>query len=555
MVMHDVMRATMAWVRPIWATGTTVSVATTVFVVTTVATAIDGVGNAPIGHPYRTHTSIAMPPATSPATTGLESFAAAACAGRCGTIVTIGLFLLAGSGCLVGPDYCRPAAPVSPTWQHGGNGHYLADGSDVHAWWLDFNDPVLEGLVFTALDQNLGLREAYFRILQARYRSGVVRGDLFPSADAKADYSYRKLSRNGNTFGSSPNAFEPFSLYSSGFDVNWETDLFGRYRRILESAHAEIGVAVEDRHAVLVTLLADIATSYTETRMLEEQIGVAQRNLELQQRTHELTFSRARSGLVDEFDVKRAESNMYATAAAVPRLEAARQNALNRLCVLSGQPPRDMSQWLEPTATIPVASSDIDVGLPAHLLRRRPDVRKAEREIHAHCARVGAATAELYPELNILGTLNVDSRDFATMFASNSIAHSVGPSLKWDILNFGRVRNKVRVSEARWGEAVAAYRNTVLEAAEEVEDAMIDHLREQERTTLLTKAVAAARTAAHLAQSRYGKGLVEFTGLVDAQRSQLLLEEQLVLSRASITLDRIRLYRARGAAGRFRPRR
>jgi NodT family efflux transporter outer membrane factor (OMF) lipoprotein len=461
-------------------------------------------------------------------------------------------------GCQVGPDYCPPSVLLHDCWHMEESCVCVPGVSGLHSWWLEFHDPVLEGLIRTSLEQNLDLREACFRILQARSRAGVVRGDLFPIAGPTAGLSRRQLSRNGDALGaafdsSNSLAFEPYSLHGVGLDMVWEIDLFGKYRRLLEAANAEACAAVEDYHGTTTLLLAEVASTYTQMRMWEERLNVAEDNLAMLKQTKSLCESRHRAGVVGEFDVRRAEADVHAAAAIIPTMQAAWQENRNRLCILLGLPPRDMSHVLGPRGVIPFANDGIPAGVPADLLRCRPDVRQAECEVHARCAEIGAATAELLPELTIRGTIGLDSRDVATWFATNSLAHSIGPAVKWNILNFGRVSHRIDETEARFCEAVTTYQKTVLKAAEEAENALAAYVHERDREQHLARAAAAGQHAVRLAEAEYREGAQPFIGLVDAQRAWHTLREQQVTSRAHITLNRIKIYRSLGGGWQVPP--
>jgi NodT family efflux transporter outer membrane factor (OMF) lipoprotein len=453
--------------------------------------------------------------------------------------------LVASGGCRVGPNHGPPPAPLTNQWkvpQESVSAACMAD--PCAAWWSDFQDPDLDHLMQWAVAANPGLREAYFRIMESRARRGVVTGQRLPEVKGDGRYSYKKVSGNSSPYALT--AQESFSLFSTSFDASWEMDLWGKYCRAIEAADAEICVSQGDYHYVLLTLLGDVAVAYVELRTYQERIEVANQNLEVQQRTLRFVQERNRVGLTKPLDSAQAKSNLHATMATIPALEIGLQQAENRLCVLLGEAPHDLRAQLDPVRPIPVAPAEVALGFPADLLRRRPDLKSAEAKVAAASARIGVAVADLYPQLSLTGTISVDSADITNLFTSQSVAHHVGPALTWNILNFGRIRNKIRAQEARFEQAVQRYQSTVLSAAEEVENALASYMLERERSESLAQAVAAAKESNRLAELYYGQGLTNFQSVLDAQRSMLVLQDKLALNRAAVTHGRISLYKALG---------
>lgn len=450
----------------------------------------------------------------------------------------------AAAGCRVGPDFQPPRSPLHDQWKYAQDPG--PDGG-VHVysrWWSEFQDPDLDGLIEQAVAANPGLHEASYRVLEARARRGAVNGERFPAVDASGSYAYKKVSGNSSPYALT--AQDAFNLFSTGFDATWELDLWGKYRRALEAADADVDVARNEYHFVMLTLLGDVAAAYVELRMYQERIVVASENRKVQQRTLRLAQERHRAGLAKPLDTAQALSSLHATEATIPSLEIGLQRTENRLCVLLGEPPRSLQALLGTTRIIPVAPREPAPGVPAGLLRRRPDVQNAEWKIAAESARIGVAVAELYPQLSLTGTISVDATDMAALFTPQSVAHKVGPSLTWNILNFGRIRNKIGAQEARFEQAVWSYQTTVLSAVEEVENALASYDRERVRSESLVQAVAAARESVRLAELYYGQGLATFQSVLDSQRSLLALQDQLTVSRANVTLNRIALYKALG---------
>lgn len=461
--------------------------------------------------------------------------------------------LLAVAGCTVGPDFRPPCPPALRPFYN--NSAHVAYGppESLAVWWSRFNDPTLERLIEQAVAQNLDLREAYLRVVEARAVRGVVRGELFPKLDGTGGYKYRRLSRNANEFVGRPGFTKGFDLFSAGIDASWQIDVFGKLRRAVEAADAEIGVDVEAYRGVLVTLLADVATNYVTARTLQARLEIATKNLESQHRTLSVVEQRQRAGLVSQLDVAQARSNVHTTAAVIPRLEEELQVTLHRLSVLLGQVPGGTMTTLVGTGRIPVAPESLVAGAPADLLRRRPDIRQAEAEVAVASARIGVAVADLYPQFTLLGTVSVDSRKVATWFTTDSLMHSVGPSVRWNIFSFGRILFNIDSRRAQHEQSIVRYRNTVLNAVAEVENALVGLKLERRRARSLELAVAELREAVKLGRAKYAKGLIPFQTVLDSERQLLRAEEALAGSRGSIVLNTIRAYEALGGGWGPRP--
>jgi NodT family efflux transporter outer membrane factor (OMF) lipoprotein len=449
------------------------------------------------------------------------------------------------SGCLVGPNFEPPCPPpIQPVYQNL-EGVAVAP-IDLAVWWAYFQDPALDQLVAQAVANNLDLREAYFRVLEARAHVGFVRGGLFPQVYGAGSYYRRQLSNNANPYLAPNNQLNPYDLFGTGFDSSWEIDVFGKLRRALEAAEANLAARDEDRLNVLVTLLADVTANYVDYRTLQARRAIAQSNLESQRNTLNHVRQRWAAGLTDRLDVAQAETNVYSTAAIIPQLEQQLREALNRMSVLLGEGPNLELRARLGTAGIPVPPPFLAVDLPADLLRRRPDIRSAEMEVAQRSARIGVATADLYPQFTLLGTLSVDSTNFAQWFSGNSLAYNVGPSVRWHLLSFGKVRSNIAAHQAKHGEAVVHYQSTVLSAVEEVENGLAAWHGQHERAVEFERAVSAATLAAQLAEENYFRGLTDFETLLDSQRQALRLEEDLAITRGAIALAMIRTYKALG---------
>ncbi len=450
------------------------------------------------------------------------------------------------AGCKVGPDYRRPKPPPIAADFTEATEEEALNYDELTYWWAALEDPVLNGLIAEACRQNLDLREAAHRIAASRARLGVVRADRLPQADATADYNWRDFAENATQFISSTAGNRGFSFHSLGFDTSWEIDLFGRIGRSIESAAADLDADVEDFRDVKVTLLSEVATTYVRLRLAQERRAIAERNLASQEETLRIVRERRESGLVSPLDVAQAESNVYRTAATIPELRQLETIAVNQLAVLLGRSPDPVFHQRLADGPLPVLPASLAVGVPADLLSRRPDVRRAERQVASASALIGAAVAEKYPQISILGTVAVEAKDIDLLFTSGSLAHQVGPSVRWNILNFNQLNNAIAGRGAEFRIAVVNYQRTVLTAVQEVEDGLVTFHRQGERAAELMRAVDATGRAVQRSEVRYERGLIGFQPVLDSQRELLAVEDALASSRAETLLGVIRVYKALG---------
>lgn len=446
----------------------------------------------------------------------------------------------------VGPDHEEPTIELPPAWHEAS---LPAASEESGPWWQRFGDPILDGLVERALDQGLDLREALARVEEARALRGVAGAQRLPSLDASLAYVRRGESDN-SPFG----AFVPdTSLYSMGLDAAWEVDLWGRVRRSVEAADADYAATVEDARAVAVTVAAETAFSYVDLRAFRSRLAIARRNVELQEQTLELVRGRFDAGLVGERDLAQALTILESTRARLPALEIGARSAENRLAVLTGVAPgTGTDEWSEERA-IPVPPLAIAVGVPADLLRRRPDVRRAERDLAAQVARIGVAEAERYPQLTLSGNLGLESDDLSDLFESDSGVFGIGPSLRWNLFDGGARRGRVEAQDARAEGARVRWERAVLVALEETENALTRFAREQSRRASLGEAAVQARNAIELAQTQYVEGLTDFQAVLDSQRTLADLEDELAQSEASIATSAVALFKALGGGWEARP--
>jgi multidrug efflux system outer membrane protein len=463
------------------------------------------------------------------------------------TRYSFAVVLLALAACSVGPDYQKPSPSMPGDWSEKGSAldpatsRITLQTAEVAEWWKSFKDAELTSLVKRAAQSNLDLKLAEARVREARGLRGVSAGALLPAANASANYSRNRSSGNIPL----PGAGLQSNFYQAGFDASWEIDVLGGLRRTNE-ADGEVDASVEARRDVLVTLLAEVARNYIEVRGLQAQIWIARQNLDAQKKTLELTQARFQAGRAAELDVVRAQAQVSNTASQIPLLESLRIQGTHRLGVLLGREPGSLREELVNAAAIPAPPPEVPVGIPSDLLRRRPDLRRAERELAAATSRIGVATAELYPKFSLTGFFALESITASDFAKWGSRAWSVGPTIQWSIFQGGRIRAKIEVENARQEQAAIAYERSILVALQEVEDALIAYAKEQAHRAELSDSVTANVKAVDLANQRYTQGLVDFLSVLDAQRSLYGSQDALVQSERRISEHLVSLYKALG---------
>jgi NodT family efflux transporter outer membrane factor (OMF) lipoprotein len=454
------------------------------------------------------------------------------------------------NGFKVGPNYCKPVAPVAADWIDAGDVRIREESPNLQRWWTVFDDPTLDALINNAVNQNLTLREAGFRVMRARAVRAVTVGEFFPQTqDVAGGYSRNAMSNQAANSGFLQDRF--FDEWEGGFNLGWELDFWGRYRRAIEAADADLDASVENYDDVLVTLLADVASAYVEARTLQKQIDLVKANETLQTETLKIVTAKFSGGMVSELDVDQAKSNLAQTQALVPQFEIPLRQAELRLCILMGIPPTDLERMIGKGA-IPTAPPAVAIGIPANLLTQRPDVRRAEREVAAQSARVGVAEAELYPHIGITGAVGVSSQDFSNLFTSDALQGSVGPSFQWNVLNYGRLLNTVRAQDARLAELIAFYQNTVLNANAEVESGLVQFLRSQEQAMFLNESVDASVRATNVALKQYEFGMVDFNRVVLIEQNLVQQQDLYAQAEGDIAQGLIEVYRALGGGWQIR---
>jgi NodT family efflux transporter outer membrane factor (OMF) lipoprotein len=457
------------------------------------------------------------------------------------------------NGFKVGPNYCTAKASVAESWIEASDPRLRCYEVDNACWWTAFADPTLDQLVAAASQQNLTLKMAGCRILQARAEYGIAAGNLFPQQQTMtAQYTRNAMSANAYPFNLIALPTYDYSNWQGGFNASWELDFWGRFRRAIEAADANLNAQVEGFDNALVLLQAEVATNYVKMRSYEERLGLARKNLDIQRETLRIVTLRERQGLVTELDVQQATANLGRTESLIPSLQTGRRMAENRLCVLMGEPPNDLARRMRSPGMIPNPPQEVIVGIPAQLLLRRPDVRQAERQAAAQSARIGIAAAEFYPHIAITGTIGLQAERLNQLFEAGSLAGAIGPGISWNILNYGRIVNNVRSQDAQFQQAVLDYRDTVLRANEEVEDGIVSFLNEQDRVKSLDKTARASARSVQLAMLQYEKGLINYQPLLDSQRDLLQQQDALAQSRGMVGENLIAIYRALGGGWRAR---
>lgn len=452
------------------------------------------------------------------------------------------------SGCKVGPEYAPPMPPVSQAYRHTGADGFArtSNVTDARApeaaWWTSLGDPALDSLISRAVQSNLDLRLASQRVMEALHERGVVAADAGPIINANSSFRRQRFSERVDSFpGSSIR-----NNWQVGFDATWEIDVWGRVARAVEAADADIEALQESRRDVMVTLLSEVARNYVELRGFQGRLEIAQKNIQLQAQTVELSQARFDAGLTNEVDVAQARAVLASTQATVPSLDDGVQQAIHRLSVLIGKQPDALEAELSSAAAIPAVPSEIAVGLPSELLRRRPDVRRAERELAAATARVGVATADLFPRFSLSGAFGLEANHRQDLGDSAARFWSFGPAVRWPIFQSGRVRAMINVENARVDQALTRYEQTMLDSFEDVENALSAYTRDQARRESLVQAVEANRRAFGLSNDLYTNGLTDFLRVIESQRQLVTSEDALIDSQRAVASDLIAIYKALG---------
>ena len=485
-------------------------------------------------------------------------------ASRVGRLVWLaaGLAMLVLGCTMVGPDYVRPPVQVEQTWLDTGDKRVHTSTAEYKDWWQAFKDPALNQLIDTAYRQNLTLRIAGVRVLGARAQLGIVTGQLYPQSQQATGSLQKVRISPGEVFGGSPSSASSFGGMSLaqaqvGLTASWEIDFWGKFRRAIQSADASLQATIADYDNVLVSLTADVANNYIIMRTLEKRLAIATENVRIQTESLQIAQARFSGGTTSERDVEQAKTILANTQATIPTLEAQVRQAKNALSVLLGLPPQDLANLVKGKAIIPAPPPQVAVGIPADLIRRRPDIRAAEFRAAAQCDQIGVSKAQLFPAFSLTGTFGPQATDVGTatlaqMFNWRNRAGSMGPTVQWNILNYGQITNDVRFQDAKFQELLISYQNSVLTAQQEVEDNLVAFLKAQERAIFLSDSTSAAMRSVELAIIQYREGITDFTTVLTAQQALLSEQDNLASTLGAISRNLVGVYRALGGGWEIR---
>jgi len=471
-----------------------------------------------------------------------------------------GILVFLNACAMVGPDFTPPKADMAPEWIEAKDTRVQKEIPDFKNWWRVFNDPVLEGLVQTAYEQNLPLQIAGVRVLEARALLGMVVGDIYPQSQTGfGALEYNRISGSSADLWYPGSANQGMGYWQGNFGIgaSWELDFWGKFRRAIQSADANVLGSIAAYDDVLVSLTADVARTYVAIRVYQERLRIAHENVKVQKESLRIARVRFNAGDTGERDVQQAITLLTGTQSQIPYLETGLQKARHALSILLGMPPGKLQDRLDGHPGIPRAPLNIAVGIPAELLRRRPDIRNAELRAASQSALIGVAKADLYPSFSLTGSFgflatDVGNAGLGDIFSWSSRTVNFGPSFQWNILNYGRITNKVRFQDARLQTLILDYQDTVLKAQQEVEDGLVEFLKAQERTAFLEKSVAAAKRSADLALMQYRGGSTDYTTVILAQQALLNEQDRLAATRGESPLGLVAVYRALGGGWEIR---
>jgi NodT family efflux transporter outer membrane factor (OMF) lipoprotein len=474
---------------------------------------------------------------------------------RCAVIT--GCLLFAGCAA-VGPDFKKPEIEIANAWLEAEEADVDSSRVEYQDWWQVFNDPVLNELVATAYDENLNLQVAGLRILEARAKLGYATGLQYPqSQSVQANATKSRSSENAPPFSNLPtevgdNIDPTVNFWQTSFSVAWEADIWGKFRRGIEAADANLAASMLDYDSVLVTLTGDVALLYTQIRTLEQRLTYTQGNVTVQKRALDLAETRFEFGATSELDVAQAKSQLNGTEAVIPLLELNIRRSRNALGLLLGMEPGEVDGILGGPGTLPGAPKQAAVGIPAELIRRRPDVRAAEMAAAAQSAAIGVAVSDLYPSFGLAGSIGIAGESFSDQFKSGSGESYISPVVNWKIFNYGRLRNNVRVQDARFEQLVVRYENIILNALREVEDGLIGFLRSQDEVDSLLKAVSASERSVVLSVDQYQSGLVDYQRVLQSQAALLGQQDSLAVAQGRVISSLVSAYRSLGGGWQLR---
>ena len=456
------------------------------------------------------------------------------------------------SGCMLGPDYRVPQSNLPDDWLEPQGPGVVDASADQSQWWLSFNDPSLTALIDAASTNNQAIHIAGLRVYEARALLGRVKGSLYPQVQSGGlGASSVELSENTDLFSILPGPIanitdDSYEAYSVGLDAAWELDFWGRFRRGIEAADANLEGNIASYDDLMITVQGEVAVAYVMLRTLQEQLANAHENVELQQRSYDIAEVRNRNGLTSELDIAQSLALLRDTQSLIPKLNTAIRRTKSALSLLVGRAPSELQDLIADTGTVPTALQDIAVGVPADLLRRRPDVRRAAMLAASQSALIGAFKADMYPAFRLAGSVAYVAESSGDLFEGDSLGTVGAFGFMWKFLNYGRLQNKVRAQDARFQQAVTGYQLTVLAAAREVEDALAGYTGARQEVTFKQDSVGAAKRAVEIALAQYRDGEVSYTTVLDTQRIQLLQQDALARTRGRGAANLIAAYKALG---------
>ncbi|MDD2598979.1 MAG: efflux transporter outer membrane subunit [Kiritimatiellae bacterium] len=456
-------------------------------------------------------------------------------------VFSLSLFL---SGCfMIGPDYQPPQANNPDAWHNAAARDLKTSDAPLSSWWQTFKDPDLDQIMIDVRSNNYSLATAFARVEESAAYYGIARSPMLPEVISGGGYQRSRDSERVKSKSSHPQ--NPYNLYQAGFNASWEVDMWGRVARGVESAGATFDSTIEEYRDLLVVLQANAAATYIGIRTSQQRLLFARNNVALQQETLQLTRDRFKAELTGELDVRQAELNIASTMALVPQLEIDLVQRVNQLCFLAGKQPGAYDYLLSATNAIPHIQ-EVPAVLPADLLRNRPDIRAAERKLAAQTALIGVARGDLYPMFALNGFFDWQASSGSDWFDPKARTYGFGPSFRWSIFNYGRIRNQIAVETTRTKQALANYEQSVLAAWQESEDAMIAYVKEMKRNKILQDATLAAQRSTALVETLYKTGLTDFQNVLDMQRQLFQQQDLLAISEGAVAANLIGIYKAFG---------
>jgi NodT family efflux transporter outer membrane factor (OMF) lipoprotein len=487
----------------------------------------------------------------------LRAVAIASRGASCSHLLVMASLVLSLAACAVGPDFVSPAAPLTDSFSGTNSRSLKTDRQDYRDWWLAFHDPILNRLVQIAYNQNLTLLSAGTRVLQARAVLGIAVGEFYPQVQQGAgNLVYNRTS--AATPLAAPNSTPKFFWTNSlAVQAAWELDFWGKFRRGIESADAAYLASIANYDQVLVTLLGDVAVTYIGIRTTEQLIAIARDNVRKEEDSLKIARAKYQGGSTSELDVYQATTVLEATASAIPQLEIQLEQGRNALCILLGIPPQSLGGLLARSRGIPTPPYTIAVGIPADLMRRRPDIAAAELAALAQSAQIGIAESQLYPAISITGTFGgtastTNGHNLGEIFKSTGVAYAGGPAFQWNILNYGQITNNVRLQDATLQQLLVDYQNAVLAAQQQVDNGISTFLLSRSQAEDLHRSVIAANGTLRVATEQYNSGGTDFTTVLVAEQNLFQVESALAVARANVSLGATAIYRALGGGWQIR---